>query len=185
MKCDEAAQHAVDGLIKRAKDRGSGQLPDDVRAAIAERTQQLEQLAPRLRAVITNRCVDDKWPADVIACYAAVTSMDELRTCRGKLPAEPQAKVQKEELDLFAGALGPPSFGSAGPLTSADVECYAAEARQLNTQLRDATTKLAAAQNEAEQRAAQAEVLRLQQALTAANQALEQARTAATLNHAP
>jgi len=136
-KCSAAAQQGVDAMVKRAHER-IAMAPADMRADTEQRTQQLDALAPRLRALIANRCVDDKWSAAVIDCYANVTEMDGLRDCRGKLPAEQQARMQKEELDLFAGALGPAGFGSAAPATSPEVAKLESELRRLNAALADA-----------------------------------------------
>lgn len=109
--CAAAARHAVDSMVTQARDRlASAQLADDARARVEARTQQLVDVAPRLAAVITNRCVDDKWPASVIACYRDASSLDAIRTCRKQLSPEQQARLQKDELDLMAGPSGPPGF---------------------------------------------------------------------------
>jgi hypothetical protein len=182
-KCDDAARLTVSAMVKRANDRlATAPMPPNVRATIEERTKKLEELAPRLRAVVTNRCVDDKWSAAVIACYAKVTSVDEERACRDKLSVEQQAKLQKDELDLFADALGPPGFaaqGSASAATSPEVRRLEAEVRQLNTRLGEASKKVADAPSDADRQAAQAELQRLQEALAAANAALASARAQA------
>jgi hypothetical protein len=142
-QCAEAAQKGVDAMVALTKERlAKAQLPPEVRAKMEERTKKLEELAPRLRAVITNRCVDDKWPAEVIECTGKVTTMDDVRTCRAKLTPEQQAKVQKEEMDLYAGAMGPPGFGSASPpAATPDMQKLLAELRELNKQLADAVKR--------------------------------------------
>ncbi|HEY5949653.1 MAG TPA: hypothetical protein VIV40_29365 [Kofleriaceae bacterium] len=179
-KCAQAAQQGVDALVKRAHDRlATAQLPPDVRTKMEERTKKLDELVPRLRALLTNRCVDDKWPVAVIDCYAKITSMDELRACRSKLSPEQQAKVQKEELDLMAGAMGPPGFGSAAPPTSPEISKLEAELRQLNTQLGDATKRVADAANEADRNAAKAALQQVQAQMAALDQQLAAARAAA------
>jgi hypothetical protein len=182
--CAAAAQTSIDAMVKRARERvTSAQLPPEVRMRLEERTVKLEQMAPRLEAVITNRCVDDKWPADVIACYGKASSMDELRACRGKLSPDQQAKVQREELDLFASAGGPPGFGPQGAAAAAaaaaaspDVTRYETEVRRLNERLAEAQKKIDAATNDVDRQVAQKELLRYQQELEAVNKALESAR---------
>jgi len=176
-RCAEAAQKGVDAMVARAHERAnSAQLPADVRAKIEERTKQLEATAPRLRAVITNRCVDDKWPAAVIDCYAKVTSMDESRACRATLSPEQQAKVQKEELDLFAGAMGPPGFGSGRVPSSPEIARLEAELREQNAKLAAAAKKLEAATTEVERQAAKGEMQGIQQQMQAINDMLAAAR---------
>lgn len=109
--CAAAARHAVDGMVKQARDRlAAPQLAGDARARAEARTQQLVDLAPRLVATITNRCIDDTWPAGVIACYRAASSLEAIRACRKQLSPERDARLQKDELDLMAGPSGPPGF---------------------------------------------------------------------------
>lgn len=180
-KCADAAQKGVDAMVARARERAqSAQLPADVRAKIDERTKKLEELAPRLRAVITNRCVDDKWPADVIDCYAKVTSIDESRACRAKLSAEQQAKVQKDELDLFSGAQGPPGFGSASVPSSPDIAKLETELRELNGKLAEAVKQLEAATTDVDRDAQKQVVQQLQEQMRVINERLAAARAAAT-----
>src|SRR5262249_4174571 len=60
----------------------------------------------KLKGVITNRCVEDKWSSEVIDCYAKSAGMADLRACRQKLPPDQQAKLQAEELQVMASAMG-------------------------------------------------------------------------------
>lgn len=181
-KCAEAAQQGVDAMVARAKDRlAKAPLPPDVRTKMEERTHKLEELAPRLRAVLTNRCVDDKWPAEVISCHAKASTMDEVRKCRAQLSPEQLARVQREELDLMAGAMGPPGFGSAAlaPRTP-EVAQLEDELRQLNTQLADAVKKTSQATTDADRDAARAAAQQLQTQMQVVNAKLADARARAT-----
>ncbi|HEX5062552.1 MAG TPA: hypothetical protein VFV99_24435 [Kofleriaceae bacterium] len=185
-QCADVAQKGVDAMVARAHERAaSAQLPADIRAKIEERTKQLDALAPRLRAVITNRCVDDKWPAEVIECYGKVTSMEESRACRAKLSPEQQAKVQKEELDLYAGAMGPPGFGSAHVPTSPEITKLEAELRDENAKLAAAAKKLEGATTDADRAATKAEMQSLQQQMQATNDELAKARANAASTPQP
>lgn len=122
--CAEAAGHQVDALLARPH------------------AAKLDEIAPRLRALIANRCVDDRWPAEAIECTAKAASMDDVRACRAKLTADQRSKVQADELELYAATGGPPGFGSAAPLaTSPEIEKLQGELRELNTQLADAVKK--------------------------------------------
>lgn len=164
--CADAARAGVDAMVQGAKERiASAQVPAEARDAMDERTRQLDALAPRLRAVITHRCVDDDWRADAIACFAKVKSMDDMRACRDKLAPDQQAKLQAEELDLYAaGPAAPPGFTSHAPALPPSEETVKLEEdmRALNTKLGEAAQQAAAASSPAEREAAQAIVKELQ-----------------------
>lgn len=109
--CADAAKHGVDAMINQARGRlAETPLPEDVKARIMERQARLESAGSKMRAVFTNRCVDDKWSTTVLTCYTKVASLEDMRACRKQLTAEQQAKLQKDELELLAGAAGPPGF---------------------------------------------------------------------------
>jgi hypothetical protein len=114
--CATAAAKGVDALIVLARERAAtAGLPDEIRRATEDRTERFERTAPRLKAVITTRCVDDKWSAEVVRCHAAIGTPDDQRACRAQLTADQQARLQRDELDLMADTLGPPSFGGSVP----------------------------------------------------------------------
>jgi hypothetical protein len=122
--CADAAHHQVDALLARPH------------------AAKLDEIAPRLRALIANRCADDTWPAEAIDCTAKAASMDDVRACRAKLTADQRSKIQADELELYTDASGPPGFGSAAPPpASPEIEKLQAELRDLNTQLADAVKK--------------------------------------------
>ncbi len=109
--CAEAAKHGVDAMINQARGRlASTPLPDDVKARMMERQARLENAGSKMRAVFTNRCVDDKWAPAALTCYMKVGSLEDMRACRKQLTAEQQAKLQKDELELLAGTSGPPGL---------------------------------------------------------------------------
>ncbi len=186
MKCAEAVQQGIDAMVKRAHDRiANAQLPADVRANLEERTKQLDALAPRLRAVIANRCVDDKWPGEVIACYAKVTSMDEARACRAKLSPEQQATVQRDEVELMTSEGGPPGFGSAAAVMSPEATRLQQELRTLNASLVDATKRYTDAKTDAERAAAKATLDQIEQEMRELNAKLDDARAKAAVPQLP
>jgi hypothetical protein len=159
--CEQAATLAIDGMTKHM--RGLVEhAPPDTRVDTERRMRALESVAPRLRAVIANHCVDDKWPSAVIECYAKATHTDDMRGCRDKLSPEMQAKLQKDELDLMADVNGPPAFGKGTTPTSPEIRRLQGELRELNGKLADAQKKVADAPNEADRDAAKDELLRLQ-----------------------
>lgn len=117
--CAEAGKNGVDVMVKAARGRlDDPRIPVDARAQITESIERLETLAPRQKAVLTNRCIDDTWPTTVVACYTRAVSLDEVRACRSQLSSEQQASLQRDELALAAGPLAP--AGLAGPLAPQD-----------------------------------------------------------------
>jgi len=116
--CADAANQGVDAMIEQARARlAAAQLPEDVRARVMERQKRLEGAGGKMRAVFTNRCVDDKWSRAVIGCYLKVTSLDEMRACRMQLTPEQEAKLQTAELELLTvGSGGSGQRDPKGPL---------------------------------------------------------------------
>lgn len=114
--CADAAKRGIDAMINQARGRlAASQLPEDIRAQMLERQKRLESAGSKMRAVFTNRCVDDKWTTAVLGCYMKVSSLEDMRACRKQLTAEQQAKLQKDELELLAGTSGPPGFDQSQP----------------------------------------------------------------------
>lgn len=117
--CAEAGTNGVEVMVNAARSRlDDPRIPVDARAQITQSVERLDALAPRQKAVLTNRCVDDKWPTTVVACYTRAVSLDEVRACRGQLSPEQASALQKDELALAAGPLAP--AGLAGPMAPQD-----------------------------------------------------------------
>jgi hypothetical protein len=111
--CAAAITKGVDAMTASGADR--------MKAAPPEMQAKMTEATAKLKGVITNRCTEDKWPAEVIDCYGAAQKREDLRACRAKLPAESAAKLQKEEMDVmmgagFGGMRGPhgPGMGMGG-----------------------------------------------------------------------
>ncbi len=64
----------------------------------------MDEASGKLKGVFVKRCTEDKWPADVVDCYANAQKREDLRACRTKLPAESSQKLQKEEMEIMVGA---------------------------------------------------------------------------------
>ena len=73
-----------------------------------ERSKKMDEVSGALKQAMTNRCTEDKWSADVIKCYDSASSMEEIRSCRQKLPADQQQKLQAEEMQVMMKAMGGP-----------------------------------------------------------------------------
>jgi len=65
----------------------------------------------KLQGIYTKRCTEDRWPADVLACFESAVGMAAMKACRGKLPPEQSAKLQADIMAVMAGAGG---AGGAG-----------------------------------------------------------------------
>jgi hypothetical protein len=94
--CADAINKGVDTMTAAGAKRMEGAPP--------EMKAKMEEAVVKLKGVITNRCTEDKWSADVIDCYAKAEKREDLKTCRGKLPQDQQAKLQAEEIQVMMGA---------------------------------------------------------------------------------
>ena len=101
--CADAINKGVDTMMAAGAKRMEG-APPDMKA-------KMEETAVKLKGVITNRCTEDKWPADVIDCYSKAQKRTDLRDCRNKLPEDQQQKLQAEEQSVMLGA----GFGGMRP----------------------------------------------------------------------
>jgi hypothetical protein len=101
--CADAINKGVDTMMAAGAKRMEG-APPDMKA-------KMEETAVKLKGVITNRCTEDKWPADVVDCYSKAQKRSDLRDCRSKLPQDQQAKLQSEETQVMMSA----GFGGMRP----------------------------------------------------------------------
>lgn len=118
--CAEAGKNGVDVMIKTARARlDDPRIPTDARAQITESIEMLERLAPRQKAVLTNRCIDDKWETTIVTCITRAVSLDEVRACRAQLTQTQADQLQRDELALSAGPPVPAGL-SPTPLAPRD-----------------------------------------------------------------
>jgi hypothetical protein len=101
--CADAIGKGVDTMMAAGAKRMENAPPDQ--------KAKMDEAAVKLKGVITNRCTEDKWSAEVVDCYASAQKREDLRNCRAKLPPDSAAKLQKEEMDVMAGA----GFGGMRP----------------------------------------------------------------------
>lgn len=69
----------------------------------------------KLQAILTPRCTEDKWPAEVIQCYASAAGMQGMSACRQKLPPEQATRIITEIRGVMAGAAGAMGGGGMPP----------------------------------------------------------------------
>jgi hypothetical protein len=90
------------GVDKMAAARSGGKdLTPEIKA-------KMDEFTGKMKDVIIKRCNDDKWPAEVIACFETVSSRPEMMKCQSMLPQDQQDRVRNEVRDLMmsAGGLG-------------------------------------------------------------------------------
>ena len=110
-ECSSAVSKGVDKMISMRKQRLDEQgsnLPPELKARMDERSKKMDEVSGALKQAMTNRCTEDKWSADVIKCYDSADSMEAIRSCRQKLPADQQQKLQAEEMQVMMKAMGGP-----------------------------------------------------------------------------
>jgi hypothetical protein len=93
--CADAITKGVDTMMAAGAKRMES-APPDMKA-------KMDEASVKLKGVMTNRCTEDKWSADVISCYSTAAKREDLRNCRAKLPPDQATKLQKEEMDVMVG----------------------------------------------------------------------------------
>jgi hypothetical protein len=101
--CADAIGKGVDTMMAAGAKR--------MENAPADQKAKMDEIAVKLKGVITNRCTEDKWSADVIDCYANAKKREDLRNCKSKLPPELASKLETEEREVMVGA----GFGGMRP----------------------------------------------------------------------
>src|SRR3954469_23233051 len=75
-----------------------------------------DEVKVKLQGIMTTRCTDDKWSAEVRACYATqVKDMASMKACREKLTPDQQQKAMADIRSVMMGAMG----GAGGPMHGA------------------------------------------------------------------
>lgn len=106
-QCADAIGKGVDKMIALRKEKmDESKMPPELKARMEERAKKMDEVSGALKQAITNRCTEDKWPEDVIKCYGNASSMEELRSCREKLPADQQTKLKSDEMQVMLKSMG-------------------------------------------------------------------------------
>jgi hypothetical protein len=102
-----AIEHQMDAEMNASKD------------APAEMKKQAEEMMkaimPKMKAVLTKSCSDDKWPGDAIKCMTSAKSMRDMQGCDSKLSAEQKANVEKAMTAAMRDMPGVKKRGAADP----------------------------------------------------------------------
>jgi hypothetical protein len=98
-ECASAADKGVSTMLTMVKARmeQSGATP--------EQMTQVTEAIGKLKDVIVKHCVDDKWPKEVIDCYANASSQPEFKACREKLPQDAAQKLQTDEMGVMGSMM--------------------------------------------------------------------------------
>lgn len=96
---------AVDKGVQTMTSAGMDRVPEDQKAAMQA---GMKETGDKLKDILTKHCVDDKWSAEVLDCYAKSTSQPDIRGCRNKLPADQAEKIGAEirEVMMSSGMRG-------------------------------------------------------------------------------
>jgi hypothetical protein len=111
-ECADAINKGMDGMAAAIKARGSN----------AEVPEALQSILGKLRTALTERCSQDKWSPEALACYKTVTSQPEVRACQSKLTVDQRTKLSTQLRQVMMGGMQmpqgmghPPALqGSAG-----------------------------------------------------------------------
>src|SRR5512140_431519 len=60
----------------------------------------------KLRGALTQRCNEDKWPAEVVACFNTVHGMKDMQGCQVKLNDAQRAKLMNEIREVMMSTMG-------------------------------------------------------------------------------
>jgi hypothetical protein len=105
---------AAAGCSKKTADceasigKGMDNLEASVKAAKSNPQMQDNRLTvlTKLRGTLTQRCNEDKWPAEVVSCFATVVSMKDMQGCQAKLSNDQRSKLVTEIRQVMVGSMG-------------------------------------------------------------------------------
>ena len=55
--------------------------------------EMMQGVMTKLQATLITRCTEDKWPAEALPCFEAISSQPEMRKCLDKLPPDQHTKA--------------------------------------------------------------------------------------------
>jgi hypothetical protein len=104
--CAGSINKGMDGMTASLKARGSN----------AEVPEALLSILGKLRTALTERCTQDKWSAEALDCYKAVTSQPEVRACQAKLTEEQRTKLSAQLRQVMMGGAQMPQGMNHPPM---------------------------------------------------------------------
>jgi hypothetical protein len=118
--CSKKGSSASGGECEAAMAKGTDSLMATVksRAGDPQRLENLTEMVGKMKTTLTQRCTEDKWSPEAIACFTKLTSQAELRGCEQNLTEEQRTKLRNEMRQLMGsmrmGAGHPPGLGGSG-----------------------------------------------------------------------
>ena len=110
--CDAAIAKAMDNFAASIKADSPNPQVQDTRLHVIG----------KLRGTLTQRCTEDKWPAEVVSCFATVVAMKDMQACQARLAEAQRTKLLAEIRQVMMGSMGPrmmPSGMAGHPATLA------------------------------------------------------------------
>jgi len=83
-------------------------------AANPQRMEAMMGVVDKLRTAMTQRCTEDKWPAEALPCFAEVSGQREVRACEDKLTPDQRTKLTQQLQQIMLGMRNQPGMG--GPM---------------------------------------------------------------------
>ncbi|HEX2691922.1 MAG TPA: hypothetical protein VHN14_35175 [Kofleriaceae bacterium] len=120
--CDAAITKGMDNFAASIKANAP-----KTNAINPQMQENMLNVVGKLKGTLTQRCTEDKWPAEVVSCFPTVATMRDMQTCQAKLSSEQNAKLMAEIRQVMmssmtgsrmpAGVAGHPSMlsGSGSP----------------------------------------------------------------------
>ena len=65
--------------------------------------EMMQGVMTKLQATLIMRCTEDKWPAEALPCFEAISSQPEMRKCLDKLPPDQHTKAQTAIRETMMG----------------------------------------------------------------------------------
>ena len=98
------------GCSKKAPDCDVeiGKGMDSYTALLKQKTSNPDALliASKLREATTERCKADKWTAEVVTCYGAIKTPQDIQRCQDKLTEDQRNKLMNELREEMMGLAG-------------------------------------------------------------------------------
>lgn len=89
--CGEAIGRGVDRFVAAPQQLPAGSPRLDI-----------SKIAERMKAAMTQRCTDDRWQPDVVACVGSA----DLKVCEDKLTRDQRTKLDNQLFPIMRGGMG-------------------------------------------------------------------------------
>jgi hypothetical protein len=123
--CASVLDKVVDHLIKAGMTEGaseSGPMSAEVKSEVDRMAKEMERMGKPIKAALTKACTDDKWPADVLACYKAATAAADFDACEAKLSPDQRAHSDKAVDEAMKNA-APKASPACAKYADMETEC--------------------------------------------------------------